>query len=125
MFDPSTRGLANGIFSWGVYFGYGLTFILGNYFGGASWRVSFVIGCSPGLIIGILLFFVDDPRKTTALVMGEEEKKSQKSHKPGRKRSVVLLKQEKSYFKTVITALAQPTMVFLFIATSVRQRPLL
>ena len=28
-FLPSSRGLANGIFSWGVYWGYGLAFLLG------------------------------------------------------------------------------------------------
>jgi hypothetical protein len=30
LFDASTRGVANGIFSWGVYIGYGLTFTLVN-----------------------------------------------------------------------------------------------
>ena len=31
IFDVETRGKANGIFNWGVYFGIGLTFTLGNY----------------------------------------------------------------------------------------------
>ena len=31
IFKPSIRGTANGIFSWGIYWGYGLTFVLGNY----------------------------------------------------------------------------------------------
>ena len=31
IFTPSLRGTANGIFSWGIYWGYGLTFTLGNY----------------------------------------------------------------------------------------------
>jgi hypothetical protein len=30
-FDPSARGLANGIFSWGVYYGYGLAYVVGIY----------------------------------------------------------------------------------------------
>ena len=30
MFTPSARGVANGVFSWGVYLGYGLAFVLGN-----------------------------------------------------------------------------------------------
>jgi len=29
LFSPSGRGLANGIFSWGVYYGYSLAFVLG------------------------------------------------------------------------------------------------
>jgi len=71
MFDSSTLGVANGIFSWGVYIGYGLTFLLGNYlgkeveiFGFEGWRIAFVVGCLPGLIIAILLFFLEDPRKS-------------------------------------------------------------
>ena len=31
IFKPSIRGTANGIFSWGIYWGYGLTFAFGNY----------------------------------------------------------------------------------------------
>ena len=52
MFDSSTRGVANGIFSWGVYIGYGMTFLLGNYVGKMQlfgdyvegWRAAFIIG---------------------------------------------------------------------------------
>ena len=50
---------------------YGLTFLLGNYlgkeveiFGFEGWRIAFVVGCLPGLIIAILLFFLEDPRKS-------------------------------------------------------------
>ena len=31
IFKSSNRGTANGILSWGIYWGYGLTFTLGNY----------------------------------------------------------------------------------------------
>ena len=67
MFDVSTRGVANGIFSWGVYIGYGLCFTLGNYVGpadilGYGWRSAFVVGCAPGIVVAVLLFFVADPR---------------------------------------------------------------
>lgn len=31
LFEPSSRGLANGIFSWGVYYGYGLAYVIGIY----------------------------------------------------------------------------------------------
>ena len=60
---------------------YGLTFLLGNYlgkevelFGFDGWRAAFVVGCSPGLIIAILLFFLEDPRKSgisTPVLEGE------------------------------------------------------
>ena len=31
IFVPVLRGTANGIFNWGIYWGFGLTFTLGNY----------------------------------------------------------------------------------------------
>ena len=67
LFDPKTRGVANGIFSWGVYIGYGFTFILGNYIPdadilGYGWRPAYVIGCSLGIPIAIIIFFHKDPR---------------------------------------------------------------
>ena len=33
-------------------------------FGFDGWRSAFIVGCSPGLIIAILLFFLEDPRKS-------------------------------------------------------------
>ena len=30
MFTASHRGVANGVFSWGVYYGYGLAFVFGR-----------------------------------------------------------------------------------------------
>ena len=67
LFDPSTRGVANGIFSWGVYIGYGLTFVIGNYVPdadilGTGWRAAHVLGCCWGIPIGIIIFFLRDPR---------------------------------------------------------------
>ena len=48
-----------------------MTFLLGNYlgkeveiFGFEGWRIAFVVGCLPGIIIAILLFFLEDPRKS-------------------------------------------------------------
>ena len=60
-FRPDSRGVANGIFSWGVYFGYGLAYIFGIYLTdlnvlGYGWRASYVIGGAPGIIVGILIF---------------------------------------------------------------------
>jgi len=49
MFDPSTRGVATGIFHWGIYIGNGLTFVLGNYL---PWRVAFFYRVYPGFISG-------------------------------------------------------------------------
>ena len=67
LFDAKTRGVANGIFSWGVYIGYGLTFVLGNYVPSADilgygWRPAFVIGCALGIPTSFAIFFYSDPR---------------------------------------------------------------
>lgn len=130
MFDTSTRGVANGIFSWGVYIGYGLTFTLGNYLApadllGFGWRAAFVVGCAPGVIVALFLFFLKDPRSKIAALDGEdkpstEEKSGAKEEiKKGRRRSVIK-RQEKQYFKTLFYALIQPTMILLFVAAAFR-----
>ena len=68
IFTPSGRGVANGIFSWGVYFGYGLAYVLGIYMTSANildygWRSVYVICALPGLLIGICIaIFLKDPK---------------------------------------------------------------
>ena len=134
----------SGIFSWGVYIGYGLTFTLGNYLQDigdfSGWRLAFVIGCVPGFIVAFLLFFVKDPRKDTkpnnnlygeskksgtsygsssSSGSGNNSKEAGKNSKKKRKRSAVI-REEKNYFKIVILALIQPAMVLLFVAAAVR-----
>jgi len=68
LFSPSGRGLANGIFSWGVYYGYSLAFVLGIYMTqadifGYGWRSVYVICAIPGIVMGIIIgLFLRDPR---------------------------------------------------------------
>ena len=68
LFSPSGRGLANGIFSWGVYYGYSLAFVLGLYMteadiAGYGWRSVYVICALPGIVMGIIIgLFLRDPR---------------------------------------------------------------
>lgn len=68
LFSPSGRGLANGIFSWGVYYGYSLAFVLGIYMTqadilGYGWRSVYVICAIPGIFMGIIIgIFLRDPR---------------------------------------------------------------
>ena len=70
LFERKRRGLANGIFSLGVMFGYGLSFAIGNYIPlldifGLGWRMAFVIGCAPGILLGICMVFIKDQRYQT------------------------------------------------------------
>ena len=68
LFSPSGRGLANGIFSWGVYYGYSLAFVFGIYMTqadifGYGWRSVYVICAIPGIFMGIIIgIFLRDPR---------------------------------------------------------------
>ena len=60
--SPESRGVATGIFSWGVYFGYGLAYIYGKYLTqadilGEGWRASYVIGGAPGVVIALAMLF--------------------------------------------------------------------
>merc|ERR1719431_2057652 len=61
MFPAKQRGIANGIFSWGVYFGYYLTQL--NVLG-YGWRATYVIAGLPGILIAVALLLAYDPRDT-------------------------------------------------------------
>jgi len=109
VFSPDNRGVANGIFSWGVYFGYGMAYIFGIYLSeadvlGYGWRAAYVIGGAPGVLISIAIFVtVRDPRQK------KEEEKTE-----GKKTAVI------SYLKDLRTAFCQPAMILLLVSASVR-----
>lgn len=146
LFTPALRGTANGIFSWGIYWGYGLTFTLGNYlspldlFGQSGWRSTQILGCAPGAIIAILIFFFNDPRSVNKQKVDIERKKSKsygtsednensiskeqiknidttEKEPKGSER----LRDEKRYWKNTFSAMIQPVMILLFIAATIRQ----
>lgn len=106
LFPPSSRGLANGIFSWGVYYGYGLAFVFGIYItqaniAGYMWRAPYVIAGLPGIVIGLLLIFtVRDPR--------QENKKEQK------------VWNGISYGKSLLRNFLTPSMLILLLAAFAR-----
>jgi len=82
IFDPTSRGLANGILSWGVYYGYGLAYVYGIYITNAdilghSWRASYIIAGAPGFIIGLLLCLQKDPRMDPTI---EKMRRSSTAH---------------------------------------------
>ena len=68
LFTPAGRGVANGVFSWGIYFGYALAYILGITavdadILGHGWRSVYVMCSIPGFAIGIsILLFLQDPK---------------------------------------------------------------
>ena len=67
IFSPTARGVANGVFSWGVYLGYGLAFLLGIELSkadllGWGWRAPYLLAGLPGLLLSLLsLLTLSDP----------------------------------------------------------------
>lgn len=127
LFDQSTRGQANGIFSWGIYIGYGLTFTLGNYVApadilGYGWRSAFVIGCSPGVIIAIFMYFLKDPRSERGQCCIEKADIGRKDQAvTTNEKADQVPKRPPNYWRVVLVSFLQPAMLLLFVAATVRQ----
>lgn len=68
-FSNKNRGFAMGYFNWGIYFGYGLAFAIGNYVTeadilGTGWRFCYFLAGGPGIIMAIILFLtVKEPAR--------------------------------------------------------------
>ncbi|XP_042883762.1 protein spinster homolog 1-like [Penaeus japonicus] len=63
MFPESKRALALGIFNWGIYFGYGLSYAVGNFItaadiAGMGWRWSYIVTGGMGIVATLLLIIV-------------------------------------------------------------------
>ena len=107
--------MANGIFSWGIYFGYGLAYIYGKYLSeadilGQGWRAAYVIGGGPGIVIGILILLILRETRHT----GAGEKAMEEDRKTAGDKVRELLRD-------LWTAFSQPTLILLVISASVRQ----
>ena len=107
--------MANGIFSWGIYFGYGLAYIYGKYLSeadilGQGWRAAYVIGGGPGILIGILILLILRETRHT----GAGEKAMEEDRKTAGDKVRELLRD-------LWTAFSQPTLILLVISASVRQ----
>eukprot|EP00092_Neocalanus_flemingeri_P009696 GFUD01010442.1.p1 GENE.GFUD01010442.1~~GFUD01010442.1.p1 ORF type:complete len:486 (+),score=62.98 GFUD01010442.1:259-1716(+) len=135
MFSAEQRGVANGIFSWGVYFGYGFSFLFGIYLTqlnvlGYGWRATYVIAGLPGILIAAALLVIDDPRtvkeqtkmptKVTAQVTTQIRKLSYGCLEQQSEVTADLPAQTQSYLGMVRTAFTQPAMLLLFLAAAVR-----
>ena len=151
IFDTKTRGLANGIFTWGIYYGYGFTYILGNYavpadIGGMGWRIVCVLASIWAIPLGIAILFVKDPRRRKSALTQElinegrmknidsdlDLSTSSSSSSSGsddddenstnsKSDTSLVVQGEKEYWKTVGRNWKKPTLILLFIAAAVRQ----
>ena len=108
LFSASSRGVANGVFSWGVYYGYGLAFVFGIYVTkenvlGYSWRSPDVLASLPGIVLAFLLAFtVKDPRQK-----GSSEKNIQS-------------RNGKNYARKLVSSFLAPSMIILLVAAFFR-----
>ena len=111
MFTSSHRGVANGIFSWGVYYGYGLAFVFGIYITdadllGYGWRAPYVLAGLPGILIAILILLTfSDPR---------DEKKNEDKEINNREENFA--KWFFKYLKKLFRNFCSPTMIILVFA---------
>jgi len=111
LFSSSARGVANGIFSWGVYYGYGLAYLFSNLSSmnilGYGWRAPYVLAALPGVLMAFLMgTTVKDPRVYQSV--------GSLSPKNGPKKS------NDGYLKRVIKSFSSPEMILLILAAFFR-----
>ena len=108
MFSANYRGVANGVFSWGVYYGYGLAFVFGIYITSADvlgygWRAPYVLAGLPGLLLAVLILTTfPDPRQENT---GEAENKK-----------LNLVVDGVAYLKKLLRNFCTPSMWLLLLA---------
>lgn len=72
-FPKQSRALALGVYNWGIYIGYSMSYAFGNFITKANinnqgWRWSYFLSAIPGFAVALLLFFTvkDPPKQQTA-----------------------------------------------------------
>ena len=143
LFHPRHRGTATGIFHWGIYFGYGLSYTIGVYVtradvAGLGWRACFFMAGFPGLFIGTLLLLSPDVRRPVMapdpvplsdvnandLEKDEEEAEEQKKFVEVEAEEKVKLlshwKMASNRMRNTLAAFLQPVLLILFLAASFR-----
>ncbi|KAL3872099.1 hypothetical protein ACJMK2_040053 [Sinanodonta woodiana] len=72
IFPAELRGTTLGIYNWGIYMGYSMSYAIGNFItvaniNGQGWRWTFIISGIPGIVLGLLIFFtIKEPERKTA-----------------------------------------------------------
>ncbi|XP_053380034.1 uncharacterized protein LOC123546771 [Mercenaria mercenaria] len=85
IYPSELRGTALGIYNWGIYMGYSMSYALGNLItaadiNGQGWRWSFFISGIPGIAVGILMLItLKEPERKNA------SKEAQKADNEGTK----------------------------------------
>lgn len=64
-FPPAKRATVTSIYSMGIAIGAGLAALLGGTLSQYGWRTAFLVVGFPGIVLGILVFFLREPDRTT------------------------------------------------------------
>jgi len=111
LFSPKSRGVANGIFSLGVYVGFGMAFVLGinvtnANIAGLGWRAPYIIAAVPGLVIaGLFIFTLTDPKPEIT---------------PALQRSTSPNPESRTYLQKLVRSFTNPALLLLLIAAMAR-----
>jgi len=62
-FPPTKRATVTSIYSMGIAIGAGFAALLGGYLGQFGWRTAFMLVGFPGILFGILVFFLREPTR--------------------------------------------------------------
>lgn len=125
VFPKSMHGAALGLVNWGIYFGYGLSFVVGKYIPsldilGQGWRWAYYISGMPGFLVAFLMLLtLTDPRKQMErysiikrVETAEEENSSE---------DVTQDTAPTSIWKDIIKPFFHPCVLILLLGACVRQ----
>ncbi|XP_035709342.1 protein spinster homolog 1 isoform X3 [Folsomia candida] len=110
-FSEQLRGAALGVYNWGIYTGYSMSFALGNLItqaniNGQGWRWVFIIAGIPGIFLGFLIMLtVREPERTK----GKNE--------PGDKDEV---RSSCGHLCHIVSSFCRPSILLLCLAGSIR-----
>ena len=106
-----------GVYNWGIYTGYSLSYALGNFIteaniNGQGWRWSFIIAGIPGIILGlVILLTVREPRR------GGANRPATNGESPTPINQPALSSKDK--FRQM-TKFIRPSILLLWLASSIR-----
>ncbi|XP_005094596.1 protein spinster homolog 1 isoform X2 [Aplysia californica] len=117
-FTEATRGTALGIYNFGIYFGYGLAYAVGNFItvaniNGQGWRWAFILPGIPGIALGVLIAFtVREPSRTSK--SGEAQRVGGVDDRETTRGSAC------SRLLTLLKSFTSPSLLLLCLAGSIR-----
>ena len=111
------------MFYWGLYIGFGLSFVLGTFVASANifglgWRAGYIIGGVLGMIVGVALIFIRDEWRTV-----QEFAQSGDEISPLNSEKKLTHAEPEMTSSRIRSALAQflnPVMIVLFISAAFR-----